>query len=138
MSAEQAKPLPVPDTVNAPYFEGLAVGELRIQKCRSCGHRQHYPRPFCLACMSTDMHFEKDTGRGTLYAFTIARVHYNKAFAADLPIVLALIELADGIRILSTLTGIAPDPAVIKIGMTLEVVFDRVSDTVTLPRFRPA
>jgi uncharacterized OB-fold protein len=137
MSAENAKPVPVSDPVTAPYFEGLCAGELRIQRCKACGQRQHYPRPFCMNCMSKDVQFEVDSGRGWLHAFTIVRAHHTKAFTADLPIVAALIELDGGVRLLSTLEGIAPDPNLIQIGMAVEVFFERVSDSVTLPRFRP-
>ena len=138
MSAEQAKPVPVSDPVTAPYFEGLRTGELRIQRCKACGQRQHYPRPYCMNCMSKDVQFEVDSGRGVLHAFTIVRAHHTKAFAADLPIVAVLIELDGGVRLLSTLEGVEANPNLIKIGMAVEVFFDRVSDAVTLPRFRPA
>jgi uncharacterized OB-fold protein len=138
MSAEQVKPVPVSDPVSAPYFEGLRMGQLRIQRCTACGRRQHYPRPFCMNCMSEDVQFEVDSGRGVVYAFTIVRVHHTKAFAADLPIVAVLIELDGGGRVLSTLEGVDANPNLIKIGMAVEVFFDQVSDAVTLPRFRPA
>lgn len=138
MSEEQAKPMPVPDPVTAPYFEGLRTGELRVQRCRACGLRQHYPRPFCMNCMSGDVQFEVDSGRGVLHAFTIVRVHHTKSFSSDLPIIAALVELEGGVRLLSTLEGVEADPSLIKIGMPVEVFFERVSDAVTLPRFRPA
>jgi uncharacterized OB-fold protein len=138
MSAVQIKPVPVSDPVSEVYFQGLRVGELRIQRCSSCGTRQHYPRPFCMTCMSDDVQFEVDTGHGVVYAFTIVRLHYSEAFKSDLPIVAILVELKDGGRILSTLEGVEADPKFIKIGMPVKVFFDRVSDDVTLPRFRPA
>jgi uncharacterized OB-fold protein len=88
--------------------------------------------------MSDDVQFEVDTGHGVVYAFTIVRLHYSEAFKSDLPIVAVLVELKDGGRILSTLEGVEADPKFIKIGMPVKVFFDRVSDDVTLPRFRPA
>ena len=136
MSNKLMKPTPVPDPVSLPYFEGLRQEKLLIQQCNKCAHRQHYPRPFCLNCLSTEINFYPDKSNPTLYSYTIVRTHFNKSFNDELTIIVVLVELEGGVRILSTLHGIAPDPAVLKIGMPLKLFFDHISDTLTLPRFR--
>lgn len=120
------------------YHDALARGEIAIQRCRSCDHKQHYPRPFCLECLSIDVVLEPIPPRATLYAFTINHVHSNPAFKAALPFVTALVEVADGVRIMARLVDIEPIPEAVRIGMALEPI--RFSDPTgsAMPAFRPA
>jgi len=77
------------------------------------------------------------SGRGTLHTFTV--VHRGQRdFPLPAPYVIAIVELAEGPRLMTNLVGVAPDPGVIRIGMPVEVTFDDVSPDVALPRFRPA
>jgi uncharacterized OB-fold protein len=119
------------------YHEALARGEITIQRCRSCCHRQHYPRPFCLECLSTDVTLEPLTARPTLYAFTINHVHSNPAFKAAVPFVMALVEVVAGIRIMAQLVDVDPTPEAVRIGMVLEPAVHSDPSGSPIPAFRP-
>jgi hypothetical protein len=76
------------------------------------------------------------SGRGTLHAFTIVHRAPAREFQADVPYVVALIDLDEGVRLLATLVEVAPDPVAVRIGARVEIVYDDVTPDVTLPRFR--
>lgn len=130
-------PLPVPDPVTRPFWESLKAHAIELQKCGGCGRFVYYPRAVCPACLSDDLVWTSVSGRGVVHAFTIPSRHPNPAFAARLPYVVALVELEEGPRILSNLVVVDPTPAAVKIGMPVEIVYDDVTEEITLPRFRP-
>ena len=78
------------------------------------------------------------SGQGVVHAFTIVHYHSTPAFRADTPYVVALIELDEGVRIMSNLVDVTPDPGQVHIGLPVEVVYDDVTPEMTLPKFRPA
>jgi uncharacterized OB-fold protein len=134
---DYAGPLPTPTPETRPFWEALGRHELQLQRCRGCGSWIFYPRATCPSCLGPDLEWRRASGRGTLHTFTV--VHRGqKGFPLGPPYVLAIVELAEGPRLMSNLVGIEPDPATIRIGMPVEVVFDDVTASVTLPRFRPA
>jgi len=132
------KALPVPDPVTKPYWDGLRARELRIQKCDSCNVGVFYPRVVCPACGSRTLSWTIASGRGKLHAFTIAHRGVPAAFKASSPYVVALVELEEGVRIMTNLVEIEPTPAAVKIGMAVSAVFEDVTEAVTLLKFRPA
>jgi uncharacterized OB-fold protein len=109
-----------------------------IPKCRACGKPFMYPRVACPFCASRDIGWIQATGRGRLFSFEIAHQILNKAFKVKTPVVLAMVELEEGPRILSNLVGIAPDPKQIRCDMPVEVCFEKLTDEISLPMFRPA
>lgn len=119
---------------NAWWWEGIARGELLIQKCRACGVLRHPPRPMCGACRATEWETVVSKGRGTVYSYTV--LHHPKFPGFDYPIPCALVELEDGIRIVSNVVGCAPDD--IRIGMPVALSIEKVDDELALPLFRPA
>ena len=131
------KPLPVPDPVTQPFWDGLKAGELRIQRCMACGTAIFYPRSGCPGCGSRDIEWITASGRGTVHAFTIAHRGVPAAFKGSTPYVVAMVELEEGARLMTNLIGVDPTPEAVKIGMPVEVVFDAVTDTVTLAKFKP-
>ena len=136
---ELDRPLPQPITPEAkPYWDGLKAGKLMLPKCRDCGRAFWYPRTLCPACHSRAIEWIQSSGKGKLHAFGIAQQSFNRAFKVPSPFVLAMVELAEGPRLMTNLVGIEPDPARIRIGMPVEVVFEDVTPAVTLARFRPA
>jgi uncharacterized protein len=136
MDTKLEKPLPSPSHVTAPYWNGLKEGRIRIQHCLECGGWVFYPRSHCNHCLADRLEWREVTGDATLYTFTIARQPTSPHFADDVPQLLAVIELAGGIRMTTTLVDV--DEADIRVGMKLEPCFDRASDDVTLLRFRPS
>ncbi len=134
MQPQVQRPAPQPDADTAEFWAATLEGRLSIQRCRSCGRFVHYPRVACPWCMSRDLGFEDVSGRGTVYSYTT--VHRAPAAFADLvPYVVALVDLDEGVRLLTRLVGVAPDA--VTIGMTVQVTFQPLSDQAALPLFEP-
>ena len=132
------RPLPTPLTPEArPYWDGLAHGKLMLPRCNTCGKPFFYPRVACPACHARDIGWMEASGRGRLHSFAIAHQSINRAMKVPTPYVLAMIELAEGPRMLSNLINVAPDPAQLRCDMEVRVVFARQTDTVTLPLWEP-
>jgi uncharacterized protein len=126
------RPFPVPDRDTAAFWEGARQGELRIQRCTACGLQIFYPRSVCPHCMADSLEWVVATGRGTVYSFT--EVHRTSdEFRADLPFIVGLIELVEGVRMMARLEVEKP-----VVGMGVQVVFHRVSDELSLPHFKEA
>lgn len=130
------KPLPHPSNLTRPFWEAAKRHELQIQRCQSCGHFIFYPRPLCPNCLSTDLAWTPVSGRGTLYSFTVVRQAASKRFAADVPYIFAVVELAEGPRMATNLVDCPIGEA--RVGIPVEVVFDDVTDEFALVKFRPA
>jgi len=135
MAEDYRKPLPYIHEETRPYWEAAKGHELQIQKCRICGTHYFYPRDFCPSCFSFDVEWVRASGRGTVYSFTICH-RGAPGFERDVPYNLAIIELEEGARMMSNLVECAESD--LKVGMAVEVVFDDVTEEVTLPKFRPA
>jgi len=129
-------PTPQPETDF--YWERARAHELWLMHCDDCGQSYFYPRAICPNCLSRNTHWLQSSGRGTLFAFSIAHRAPTPAFREQVPYVAAMVELAEGVRMPTNLVGVEPDPTKIRIGMPVEVVFEDMSDTISLPKFRPA
>lgn len=115
------------------FWEGAERGELLIQRCASCGTLRHPPRPMCGQCRSLEWDTVRSSGRGTVYSFV---VHHSPPVPGfDPPFVVALVELEEGVRVVSNLTGIAP--GAVEVGLPVEVSFEKVDEELTLPLFTP-
>ena len=129
------KPLPRIDEESRGYWEALARHELYFQRCRDCGTKRFYPRALCPACLSSATEWVRATGRGTVYSFTVTYQNQAPGFREELPYVLAIVELDEGVRMMTNVVGCAPDA--VRIGMAVEVVFEDVTAEITLAKFRP-
>jgi uncharacterized OB-fold protein len=108
-------------------------------RCDDCNKSYFYPRALCPECFSRNTRWVQSSGQGTILGFAIVQRAPTPAFADMVPYVTCIVELEDGARFPSNLlVDGEPDPAKIKVGMPVQVVFDDVTDTVTLPKFRPA
>ncbi|MBX9472371.1 Zn-ribbon domain-containing OB-fold protein [Microcella sp.] len=125
--------LPMPDSDSAEYWEGLARGELRLQRCTACGIAQFYPRSLCATCGGSVEWFAA-TGKGTVHTFTVVRTHGAEPFRSLVPFTLAIVELEEGPRMMTNLTGIDPDDVRIDLPVELEPVS---AGDITLPFFTP-
>ncbi len=130
-------PLPVPQPESDHYWERAKAHELWLMHCDDCGSTYFYPRAICPACFSRNTRWMQSSGQGTVYAFSIAERAPRPAFQDQVPFVAAIVALEGGARIPTNLVDVRPDPAHIKIGMAVEVVFDDVTPEITLPKFRP-
>jgi uncharacterized OB-fold protein len=133
------RPLPSPITPEArPFWDGLRERKLMLPKCGACGHVFFYPRVLCPRCHAGDIGWIQASGRGTLHAFEIGYQAFSKAWKVKPPWVLAMVELAEGPRLMTNLINVAPDPKVIRCDMPVRVVFSKLTDEITLPLFEPA
>ncbi len=133
--AKIAKALPVPTGETQPFWEGCRNHELRIQQCGACGHYQFYPRLYCTACMSEQVEWVRASGRGTVLSFTVVYRPVTKAFAEEVPYVVALVTLEEGPQLMSNI--IECDPEQVAIGMPVESVFEDWSEDIAVLKFRP-
>jgi uncharacterized OB-fold protein len=133
-TVEWDRPIPAVDGVSKTYWEAGSRGELLFQQCPACGNRQLYPRAMCTACGETP-EWVKATGRGTVHTFTIIRQNYAKPFRDELPYVVAIVELEEGPRLMSNVTGVPADE--VRIGLPVEVYFEAAAEGIGVPFFRP-
>ena len=116
------------------FWEGTAIGELRIQTCNACGALRHPPGPACPVCHALDRGYVVAAGTGTVFSYVVHR--YPPVPGKELPIVIALIDLDEGVRMVGEVVGVADDE--IAIGMRLQVDWNRIDDELTLPIWRRA
>ncbi len=123
------------DRFTAAYWAGLREHKLMLQTCKDCGKITHPPGPLCTSCLSDKVEYRPASGRATLYAFTISHRPLHEEFRADLPYVVALVDLDEGVRIMTWIKDCQPED--LRIGMRVEIFFEKITDEVTLHRFRP-
>lgn len=128
------KPLPHPTTISEPYWEGLKAHEVRLQQCDK-GHWLFFPRTHCPTCGSRQLSWRAVSGEGTLYSFTVARVPTLPEFTDEMPQLLAVVELQEGVHINTTMVGV--EPSQLQIGQRVRPVFDERPGSVTLLRYTP-
>ncbi len=140
MAEVLGKPLPQPTSISRPFWQAAAQQRLVMQRCTRCNAYVWTPRAACFECGSEALEWQQLCGRGAVHSFTVIRQVAGRgasaAFAAGLPYVLALIDLEEGPRMLSNVIGCGVDDVVID--MRVDVVFEQASDTIWLPKFRPA
>ena len=129
------KPRPKPTPVSQPFWAALRDERVELQHCDDCGRWVYYPRSRCPACLSDRLTWTEVDGRGTVYTFTVAERPTAPPFADEVPQLLAVVELTEGVRVSTTLVGV--DPGAIRVGLAVEPVFDHGDDGTTLLRFRP-
>ena len=135
MAEEYKKPLPVISAVNRPYWEAAKEHRLRLQRCPRCDKSWYPFGPLCPECWSRDYEWAELSGRGKVTSWVVFHQIYFEAFRDESPYPVIQVELEEGPRLLSNLVGVKNED--IYIGMPVEVVFDDVTDEVTLPKFRP-
>ena len=134
--SSSGKPLPTITTEGAAFWANARQHQLSSQCCADCGGYQFPPRFVCGRCGGRTLAWKPVSGKGRVYSFTIVYRAPEAAFIPDVPYVVAVIDLAEGGRIMSNVIGCTPDQ--VRVDMPVEVVFEDVSDEITLPRFRPA
>ena len=133
---EWNKPLPTISGETKPYWDHCRRGELLIQKCDSCEEYQFYPRGICANCWSNDIQWVTASGKGTVWTFTVTYQNGTPGFAEEVPYVLALVELEEGVRMFTNIVDC--DPRSVSIGMPVEVTFVRATDQISVPYFKLA
>ncbi|GAA2064045.1 OB-fold domain-containing protein [Streptomyces albiaxialis] len=126
------RPRPVVNRDNAGFWEGVARHRLLVQRCDSCETLRFPWLPGCNACGSDAWSEVEASGRGTVYSYVV--MHHPPFPAFDVPYAVALVELAEGVRVISNITGVPHDR--VRVGMPVELEFLRVDDELELPVFR--
>jgi uncharacterized OB-fold protein len=129
----RALPVPTPETVH--FWEGCKAGELRLQRCRSCKEAYFPPRPFCPRCGGRDIEAFAASGKATLYSYVI-----NFRPRPDMgtePHSIAVVELAEGPRMMTNVVGCPQTPEALQLDMALQVLFEKQSEEISLPLFEP-
>lgn len=133
---EYKKPLPIITDVNRPFWEAAKRHELRVPKCRECGNIHFPPGGMCPKCLSVDLDWVKLSGKGKVWSWVVFHQVFFKSFADDAPYNVAFVELDEGPVMITNLVKIRNED--IKLGMPVKVVFEDVTDTITLPKFEPS
>lgn len=136
MSETYDKPLPTITPETEPFWTATRNGKLSMQKCCGCGHVRYPVSAVCPRCLSEDAEWVDLSGKGSVFSYIVFHQVYNQAFAKDVPYNVALIQLDEGPRMFSNVVGVPNDA--VKVGDRVEAVFEKATDTVTIPRFRPA
>ncbi|MDH2427698.1 bifunctional MaoC family dehydratase N-terminal/OB-fold nucleic acid binding domain-containing protein [Sphaerisporangium sp. TRM90804] len=129
-------PYPLAPAVNrdtAFFWEGARQGELRIQKCGDCGEPRHPPGPVCPTCRSLNRTYTLAAGVGEVYSYV---VHHNPPVPGrEIPFVVAVIALPEGVRIVGNIVECAAEK--VGIGMPVRVVYREMDDELILPMWIP-
>ena len=129
-------PLPRVGGMSADFYRFCKEHELRFQRCTECGTWRHIPRDMCAKCGSFKWEWARSSGRGKLFSWTTATQSMMPQFADQMPYSPVIIELDEGVRMVTWLTDLKPDE--LRLGMPVEVAFDDVTAEVSLPKFRRA
>lgn len=129
----EQKIMPRPSAVSEPFWQGAREGQLRLQQCDACGHYQFYPRLMCSHCGAQDLTWQRASGRGRVASFTIVRRGISLAYTA--PYVVALIDLEEGVRMMSQIQIDNPDDGRLMVGAEVRVLFADWADNVVVPVF---
>lgn len=137
------KPAPVPDHASAPFFDGAAEGRLMLLRCGACGTFQSPTAPYigqpvrprCLACFAAALEWTPASGRATLHSYALVHQRYDEAFAAELPYNVAVVETEEGVRLTSQVVDCPSGE--LRIGMPLQVAFERRGEHLSIPVFIP-
>jgi uncharacterized OB-fold protein len=130
------RPLPdVNDPLTAPFWAAARESRLTVQRCESCGALRWLPAPICPECLTTGGTWADMSGAGTVWSYTVYRRAMNPAFADAVPYTVALVELAEGVRMVGEMAEPTPE---IAIGQPVTAVFTPLSPEVTVVRWTAA
>ncbi|MCH2171305.1 OB-fold domain-containing protein [Myxococcota bacterium] len=135
MSEEFPKPVPVPDRDSQPFWEGVRVGELRVQSCDDCGLLRWPPRDICGGCHAFSWHWRATTGRGTVLSWVVNHQVFSPSFATEVPytvVTVAINEQSD-IQMVGGWCGAGAPRA----GMAVRAVYTRFDEETTLVNWEP-
>jgi uncharacterized OB-fold protein len=133
--SEYKKPLPEMQPWSKEFWKASKQHKLLIQECRDCNSKIFYPRKLCPECWSSNLSWLESSGKGRIFTFSITMTGVEKKFQEDLPYILALVDLKEGVRMMTNIVECKPEE--VKIGMDVEVVFEDITEEFALPKWRP-
>jgi len=131
----EGMPLPQPDLDTQPFWDGCTEERFLVPRCRPHQHPRWPPGPMCPTCQSTETEWVPASGAGTVYSWIVAAHPVDPVLVDQVPYVVAMIDLPEGVRVVGNIDGCAPEE--VQPGMAVELVFVRRGD-VTIPNFRKA
>jgi uncharacterized OB-fold protein len=135
-AAQTARPLPEMEGLTKEFYDFCKRGVLHFQRCSDCRAWRHVPREMCAECGSWEWTWEASSGRGKIFSWTVVARALHPAFRDDAPYAPVIVEMEEGVRLLSQVIDVPPDA--LEIDMPVEVCFEAVTPEVTLPKFRRA
>lgn len=133
--ADRSKiPVPKPTPETEHFWAGTKAGALKLQRCGECSVVYFPPRPFCPSCISRDVEVFDASGKGKLYSYVI---NHREHPAHDGPYSIAVVELAEGPRMMTNIVNCEQTPEALELDMPVEVVFEAITDDISLPYFQP-
>jgi uncharacterized OB-fold protein len=133
--APKPRPAAVPDQDTEPYLSAALEGRLVVQRCDSCAEHQLYGRAICKYC-GGDLTWVDASGRANVASWTVIRQNHSRPWRDMLPYVVALVDLEEGVRLMTNIVGCDPDA--VFIGMPVVVRFENISDQAAIALFEPA
>ena len=127
-------PQPVANPDSAPYWNGARDGKLLIRRCLQCKAFHFMPRHLCPHCWSDRLEWVEAAGHATVHSFTVIRRAPMESFAPRVPYVVALLDLQEGVRMMSNVVG--DDALDVAIGDAVSVCFEDRGDGTRIPQFR--
>jgi uncharacterized OB-fold protein len=135
--ASKSEPIrPTINDVNRPFWDACARGELRLQRCLSCGHLRYPAAIVCPECLSAETEWQAVSGRGKVFSFVVFQRAYHLAWEGRVPYNVALIELDEGPILLSNVIDV--DNARLTVGLDVRIAFRRLDEALSIPVFVPA
>ena len=133
----EATPLEPPvSEVSQPFWDATRERRLLVQWCRDCDRPVFYPREVCPTCLGVDLEWRESAGTGIVHAITVEHRPQNPMFADRAPYAIALVDVAEGWRMLTNL--VECDPMTVSVGTPVTVTWEPLSDGRNLPLFTPA
>lgn len=126
-------PLPIADLDTQPFWDGCREGRFLVPRCRSCGELRWPPGPMCPACQAQETEWLPASGQGKIYSWVVVTHPVAEVLVDQVPYVVGLIELAEGVRVVGNVEGC--DPATVVPDMPVEIFFEDVGG-LRLPNFR--
>lgn len=136
MTSDYKKPLPLPYADSRPFWDSVKEHQMKLQRCNVTGKFFFPPAPVSPWTLTDNFEWVPVSGRATLYTWTVHQRPNVPSFKEDVPYNTAIVELEEGVRMMTSIKDCAPDQ--LTMGMPLELVYDDVTEAVSLPKFRPA
>ncbi|MGE0796931.1 MAG: Zn-ribbon domain-containing OB-fold protein [Lautropia sp.] len=131
-------PAPLVTALTRPFWDGCAEGKLRLQRCDRCGRLRFYPTEACPDCRSTDATWTDVSGRARVFSWIVVHRSVDPVWQARAPFVTGIVEIDEQPGCLLPGLIVGADPQQVRIGMPVQVEFERTDPSTVVPRWRAA
>ena len=134
--SEYKKPLPLITDLSKVFYDGCKDGKLLYQRCGDCSTIVFFPKMQCPNCLGDKFEWQESKGKGKIYTFTVTYEYAPPEFMEDVPYAVAIVKMDEGFTIMSNIVECDFDD--LACDMPVEVVFEDLTDEISLPKFRPS